>query len=127
MRSETRFEQAPGVKTAGLHRDREVPTQLRKPLPKSRSLGALVEQWKRCGKSGCRCTQGRLHGPYFAVMTRQNGRLHKRYVRLADVAVLRALLDVDRRQRLGQREVARAWRRAWSATAQQLREQFYDA
>jgi hypothetical protein len=26
--------------------------------------GTLVEQHRRCGKEGCRCTQGELHGPY---------------------------------------------------------------
>ena len=26
--------------------------------------GALVEQRRRCGKEGCRCAQGELHGPY---------------------------------------------------------------
>ena len=26
--------------------------------------GSLVSQRRRCGKQGCRCTQGELHGPY---------------------------------------------------------------
>ena len=26
--------------------------------------GALVEQHRRCGKEGCRCTRGEPHGPY---------------------------------------------------------------
>jgi len=26
--------------------------------------GALVGQGRRCGKEGCRCAQGELHGPY---------------------------------------------------------------
>lgn len=26
--------------------------------------GTLVQQRRRCGKEGCRCTQGELHGPY---------------------------------------------------------------
>jgi hypothetical protein len=26
--------------------------------------GTLVEQRRRCGKEGCRCAQGELHGPY---------------------------------------------------------------
>ena len=26
--------------------------------------GTLVEQHRKCGKEGCRCTQGELHGPY---------------------------------------------------------------
>ena len=26
--------------------------------------GSLVEQRRRCGKEGCRCARGELHGPY---------------------------------------------------------------
>jgi hypothetical protein len=26
--------------------------------------GSLVEQGRKCGKEGCRCTRGELHGPY---------------------------------------------------------------
>src|SRR5882762_6720898 len=27
-------------------------------------LGALVTQGRRCGREGCRCAKGELHGPY---------------------------------------------------------------
>jgi hypothetical protein len=35
-------------------------------LPEAGGLlpGTLVEQRRRCGKEGCRCAQGELHGPY---------------------------------------------------------------
>ena len=35
-------------------------------LPQAGGLlpGALVEQHRSCGKEGCRCTRGELHGPY---------------------------------------------------------------
>lgn len=35
-------------------------------LPEAGGLlpGTLVEQRRKCGKEGCRCTQGELHGPY---------------------------------------------------------------
>lgn len=35
-------------------------------LPRADGLlpGTLVEQRRRCGKEGCRCTHGELHGPY---------------------------------------------------------------
>ena len=26
-------------------------------------VGSLVEQTRRCGKAGCRCADGELHGP----------------------------------------------------------------
>ena len=40
--------------------------RLAKGLPDLEGLlrGSLVEQGRRCGKTGCRCTRGELHGPY---------------------------------------------------------------
>src|SRR5215471_1291363 len=32
--------------------------------PQVKLEGSLVSQMRRCGKEGCRCTQGDLHGPY---------------------------------------------------------------
>ena len=32
--------------------------------PQANLEGSLVSQMRRCGKEGCRCTQGELHGPY---------------------------------------------------------------
>ena len=32
--------------------------------PQSSLEGSLVSQMRRCGKQGCRCAQGELHGPY---------------------------------------------------------------
>jgi len=37
--------------------------------------GALLIQRRRCGKPGCRCTRGELHGPYvFLTVRRRAGR-----------------------------------------------------
>jgi hypothetical protein len=37
--------------------------------------GALVIQRRRCGKPGCRCARGELHGPYvFLTVRRTTGR-----------------------------------------------------
>jgi len=32
--------------------------------PQVKLAGSLVSQMRRCGKEGCRCIQGDLHGPY---------------------------------------------------------------
>ena len=32
--------------------------------PAASLKGSLVSQMRRCGKEGCRCAQGELHGPY---------------------------------------------------------------
>jgi hypothetical protein len=32
--------------------------------PAASLKGSLVSQMRRCGREGCRCAQGELHGPY---------------------------------------------------------------
>jgi hypothetical protein len=51
------------------------------PLPKIEPLrGSLHLEWKRCGRANCRCSLGRLHGPYSARHWREDGRQRKAYV-----------------------------------------------
>jgi hypothetical protein len=63
---------------------RPVTTESAETLPKTLP-GVVCGQWRKCGKAGCRCARGDLHGPYFARFWRQGGRLRKTYVRKADV------------------------------------------
>ena len=43
--------------------------------------GSVVEQGRRCGKEGCRCATGELHGPYtYVVLPRDGGRTRTVYV-----------------------------------------------
>jgi hypothetical protein len=35
--------------------------------------GSLIERFKRCGKPGCRCAQGRGHGPKYYLSVSQPG------------------------------------------------------
>jgi hypothetical protein len=43
--------------------------------------GSVVEQGRRCGKEGCRCATGELHGPYtYVVLPRAGGRSRTVYV-----------------------------------------------
>ena len=43
--------------------------------------GTIHAEMKKCGRPNCRCIRGNLHGPYYYRYFRQNGRLHKRYIR----------------------------------------------
>jgi hypothetical protein len=52
-----------GLSTAEL-RARRAALAARLPGAGAFLTGSLVEQHRRCGKEGCRCTQGELHGPY---------------------------------------------------------------
>lgn len=53
--------------------------------------GAVVEQGRRCGKEGCRCTRGELHGPYtYVVLPREGGRTRTVYVPASAAEAVRA-------------------------------------
>jgi len=77
--------------------------------------GCVCEQWTRCGKAGCRCARGELHGPYYCRMWREQGRLRKSYVPAADVERVRAQCE---RERMRKRRERRKRQASWS----QLRE-----
>lgn len=69
------------------------------PLPKIDPVrGSLHVEWKRCGRSNCRCQDGRLHGPHYARHWREDGRQRKAYVRAHDVAT--NLVGIELRQAL---------------------------
>lgn len=50
--------------------------------------GSLVEQSRRCGKAGCRCAAGDLHGPYTYLSVNAGGKARLRYVPSGLVAVV---------------------------------------
>jgi hypothetical protein len=57
--------------------------RLARSLPDVEELiaGSVVEQGRRCGKEGCRCATGELHGPYtYVVLPRVEGRTPTVYV-----------------------------------------------
>ena len=67
-----------------------VKKESRQKLPKSLPA-AVCAQHVRCGKSGCKCSRGLLHGPYFYCFWREGGKLKKAYVRLNDVESVRSI------------------------------------
>ena len=66
-----------------------VETQKGAALPKVLP-GTVVAQMVRCGKPGCRCARGELHGPYYYRLWREGGRLRKAYVARGALAEVRA-------------------------------------
>src|SRR5947209_19384342 len=80
--------------------------------------GVVCLQWVRCGRPGCRCARGQLHGPYAYHFTRENGRLRKRYVRSADLERVRAACQARQKQR---KELAE-WQGCCEQLVGQLRE-----
>ena len=49
---------------------------------------AICIQYRKCGKPGCRCNAGALHGPYFFYFYREDGKLKKSYIRKAEAKAL---------------------------------------
>jgi hypothetical protein len=72
----------------------------------------------RCGRAGCRCARGGLHGPYYYRFWREGGRLRKEYVRAADLGRVREQCQVRRRER---QELA-VWYAVWRQMVTQVRE-----
>jgi len=80
------------------------------PLPKTLA-GAVCKQWVRCGRRGCRCARGQLHGPYFYRFWRQGGRLVKTYVPRREVDRVRAEYETCRQLRKAMAMAWQEWRR----------------
>lgn len=58
--------------------------------------GEVCKQYIRCGKPGCRCRDGQLHGPYYYRIWRQGTRVRKVYVKAGDVERVRAACEAHR-------------------------------
>ena len=85
-------------------------------LPKMRQ-GSVCQQWKRCGKPNCKCTRGKLHGPYFYRFAWHNGRQQKKYVPLSKVVEVQDACRVHRQQR----ETAKISQQHWRELIASLR------
>jgi hypothetical protein len=92
-------------------------TEVAKTCPK---IPALLPTWKTCGKAGCRCTAGRLHGPYHYLRWREGSVHRRRYVRPADVPAVRAILETRRDERRRERLDHAIGMMTWRQMARQL-------
>lgn len=79
-------------------------TELLAGLPRAERLlpGALIEQHRSCGKEGCRCMRGELHGPY--VYLQVAGRLL--YVPSALADMVRSDVEISQRLREALAEIS---------------------
>jgi hypothetical protein len=69
--------------------------------------GSVVEQGRRCGKEGCRCASGELHGPYtYVVLPRVEGRTRTVYVPAALAEAVRHGAAVSARVRDALEEIS---------------------
>lgn len=77
-------------------RSKKVDESLHKTVSAPAYRFAVCAQYVKCGKPNCKCALGQLHGPYFAAFWKENGRIRKRYIRLADVEQMRELSEQPR-------------------------------
>ena len=83
--------------------------RLARSLPDVEALiaGSVVDQGRRCGKEGCRCATGELHGPYtYVVLPRAGGRARTVYVPAAAADAVRQGAAVSARVRDALEEIS---------------------
>jgi len=66
--------------------------------------GTVCAQWKKCGKPKCRCTRGKLHGPYYYRFWWEGGRQRKSFIRGLEVEQVREACEAYRRFKALRRE-----------------------
>src|SRR3954454_17957592 len=94
-------------------------TEVAETFPK---IPALVIDYKRCGKAGCRCTAGTPHGPYHYLRWREGTVQRRRYVRATDVPAVHAILEKRREQRAAERLALAVSLRSWRELARWVAE-----
>lgn len=100
-----------------------LPTKMNhvKTLPKA-GKGAVCIQYRRCGKPNCGCARGSLHGPYYCLFWREQGRLRKHYLRPEDVGAFRSECEARRKRAADQRRLHELWRQRYSAYLDTVRQ-----
>jgi len=66
---------------------------------RSPTTQSLQKEWRRCGKPSCHCTGKTLHGPYWYLRWREDGRQRRQYVPRERVNAIQEALEQRRRLR----------------------------
>lgn len=63
-------------------RQAPIPVAPGRAVVETQRAGSVTDrlEYVRCGKPGCRCTRGQLHGPYWYRYQRVNGKLKSTYL-----------------------------------------------
>jgi hypothetical protein len=104
-------------------KERGLKNKIPNSLPKIQLLpGAVCVQWKRCGKANCKCAKGELHGGYYYHFFYVRGKLHKKYVKKADVMQTKAACLAYRTNRQEMRQLIKESLNDWRSLKQMLKE-----
>ena len=69
--------------------------------------GSIETQFKRCGRSNCKCAKGELHGPYFLRRWQRRGQRCSKYVKKRDVSATFQAVSEYKRNKQETRELIR--------------------
>lgn len=82
-------------------------------LPRTARSGSVHVEFKRCGKSNCRCNKGLRHGPYYYHYWREHGQLRKRYVRADRLTETLEQVALQKSEEINVSEILRDLRRSY--------------
>ena len=104
-------------------KQRGLKNKIQNSLPKIQPLpGAVCVQWKRCGKPKCKCAKGELHGGYYYHFYYVGGKLHKKYVKKAEVEQVKAGCLAYKTNRQEMRQLIKESLNDWRRLKQMLKE-----
>ena len=86
------------------------------PLP-----GSVCVQYMRCGRSNCKCSQGKPHGPYYVRFWYENGQPRKKYVKKSEFQAISAACLARKREQHEQRAMLRQAKQQWNDALYLLR------
>ena len=66
--------------------------------------GGILTQFKQCGRSNCKCSNGSLHGPYTYLIWMVNGKRFKKYVKNSEKQAIIDALSAHKQRRIEQRQ-----------------------
>lgn len=75
--------------------------------PQATLRGTLQRQGRRCGRAGCRCARGELHGPYLYLAVHADGGGRSIYVPAALARAVGALVEATTRREAALVEISR--------------------
>ena len=86
--------------------------------PPAMVAGSFYEMHKKCGRPGCRCTRGELHGPFPVIAIARGGRRSTRSVPRDRVAEVRRRVEAYRAFQQRRRRLRSAMRRIMEIVTQ---------
>lgn len=92
------------------------------PAPITPLEGEICEQFIRCGKQGCRCQNGQLHGPYYYRIWREGKTVRKVYVKASDREAVKAACDAHKTLARSLRDARQARLRLTHSIAKEWRQ-----